>query len=202
MNAPAMVILDRDGVLNELWREPDLGLVDSPARGDQVRLTPQAAEAVRRINQAGIPCVVASNQPGVAKGKLSHQRLDEVTDTLRDLLRAGGAELDRVYYCLHHPAAVVPQLRRTDCDCRKPRPGLLLRACRDFGVAPADCWFVGDTHTDIEAGRAAGCRTGWIGTSRCDVCPTRIGVQPDLIAPDLSTSIEMILRGVARAVAT
>jgi D-glycero-D-manno-heptose 1,7-bisphosphate phosphatase len=194
MRNPAMIILDRDGVLNELWHEPDLGLVDSPARAEQVRLTPHAIDAVRRINAAKLPCVVASNQPGPAKGKLSAERLREVTRALLAQLSAGGAWIDRVYYCLHHPEAVVPALRQ-DCDNRKPRPGLLLGAAGEFGVAPEDCWFIGDTATDMKAGAAAGCRTAWIGAIRCDQCPTRQEIEPDLVAPDLLTAVATILDG-------
>lgn len=198
MIEPAMVILDRDGVLNELWREPDLGLVDSPSNPAQVRLTPSAVPAVRQLNAAGVPCVVVSNQPGVAKGKVSHRMLSRVTDTIIRRLEAGGARIDRFYYCLHHPNAVVPRLR-ADCPNRKPRPGLLLRACQTYGVAPEDCWFIGDTAIDIAAGAAAGCRTAWIGTLRCDVCPTRSGALPTLLAADLLTAVEKLLSGGSHA---
>jgi D-glycero-D-manno-heptose 1,7-bisphosphate phosphatase len=199
MTTPALVLLDRDGVLNELWHEPDLGQVDTPANPSQLRLTPSAAAGVRLLNAAGVPCVVASNQPGVAKGKLSHDMLRQVTAALTAALATGGARLDHVYYCVHHPQATVAPLR-ADCPNRKPRPGLLLRACRRYGVAPQDCWFIGDTAIDVAAGTAAGCRTAWIGTLRCDLCPARSGVQPTLIAPDLVTAVAAVLNGVSDAV--
>ncbi|MGN9908688.1 D-glycero-alpha-D-manno-heptose-1,7-bisphosphate 7-phosphatase [Phytohabitans sp. LJ34] len=194
-----MILFDRDGVLNELWREPDLGLVDSPSNRAQVRLTAGAAEAVRRVNQRDIPCAVVSNQPGVAKGKLSRGQLHAVTAEIATHLRDSGARLDRYYYCLHHPQSLDPRLRHDECPNRKPRPGLLLRACHDFGVRPADCWFIGDTHVDLRAGSAAGCRTAWIGSVRCDVCPVRAGTSPDLVAPDVLTCVERILTGVVDA---
>lgn len=197
---PSLLLLDRDGILNELCHEPDLGTVDVPARPQQVRLTDGAIAAVRRINKAGVPCAVVSNQPGIAKGKLSRPMLQAVTDALIDQLAAGGAAVDRFYYCLHHPDAVVPQLR-LDCPNRKPRPGLLMRAAARYGVPPAECWFIGDTAPDVRAGLAAGCRTVWVGAARCDVCPARRGLEPDLFAENLPAAVGMILEGTTDAAA-
>ncbi|ADG76473.1 hydrolase, HAD-superfamily, subfamily IIIA [Cellulomonas flavigena DSM 20109] len=188
------LVLDRDGVLNELWHEPDLGTVDSPARPDQVRLAAGAADAVRAANRAGVRVVVASNQPGVAKGKCTPQLLDAVTGALLHLLAAQGAHVDDVRYCVHHPDAVVDRLR-AGCPRRKPGAGLLLDIARDLGIAPGGTWFVGDTHVDVAAGRAGGFRTAWVGRSRCDVCPTRGAEPPDLVAPDLLTATLTILEG-------
>jgi D-glycero-D-manno-heptose 1,7-bisphosphate phosphatase len=192
---PAAIIFDRDGVLNRLWREPDLGTVDSPLRTDQMLLTDHAAAAVRLANDAGVPCVVASNQPGVAKGKMSPALLEAVTWRFLSALAALDARIDAVHYCVHHPDAVVPALRR-DCPNRKPRAGLLLRAVERLGVDPAACWFVGDTVRDIVAGRGAGCRTAWVGELRCDACPTRLGAAaPDLTAPNVLQAVTSILKG-------
>ncbi|MFE4698488.1 D-glycero-alpha-D-manno-heptose-1,7-bisphosphate 7-phosphatase [Streptomyces sp. NPDC001935] len=189
---PDALLLDRDGVLNTLWHEPDLGTVDSPHRPDQVRLMPGAAQAVRRANEAGVPVIVASNQPGIAKGKFTTRLLTAVTGTLLHLLAEQGAHVDHVYYCLHHPEAALPRLR-ADCANRKPAPGLLREAIRHRGLRAERCWFVGDTPSDIAAGRAAGCRTAWVGRTRCDVCPTRRSARPDLVAPDLMTAVTTIL---------
>lgn len=190
---PAAIVLDRDGVLNELWFEPELGLVDSPLNPSQLRLRPGAAAAVRRINAAGVPCHVASNQPGVAKGKMTVRVLRLVTDRLVEDLAEQGARLDGIAYCLHHPDAVVPRLRRA-CPNRKPGPGLLLGIARSLAVPPQECWFVGDNPTDVEAGRAAGFRTAWIGKARCDNCPTLYAARPDLIATDLEEAVTTILK--------
>lgn len=195
---PAAIVLDRDGVLNELWHEPDLGIVDSPLNPSQVRLVDRAAEAVRLINEAGIPCHVASNQPGIAKRKMTASLLRKVTARLEEELADRGAVLDGISYCIHHPDAVRPSLR-SDCPNRKPGPGLLTRIARRLGVAPADCWFIGDTATDVRAGAAAGFRTAWVGRVRCDVCPTRQGVVPDLSATDLYEAVTTILEGETNA---
>lgn len=187
---PSLIILDRDGVLNEFWCNPDTGKTDSPMGASQVRLAWDAVAAVRRINAAGLPCVVASNQPGIAKGKLSFEAMREVTAALICALMAGGAEIDRIFYCLHHPEGVVPSLR-ADCPNRKPRPGLLLLAARHFGVEPAACWFIGDMATDVAAGRAAGCGTAWIGLGDFPGGPDR----PDIEAHGVMEAVTTILEG-------
>jgi D-glycero-D-manno-heptose 1,7-bisphosphate phosphatase len=198
---PSLLLLDRDGILNELCYEPELGTVDVPARPDQVRLTETAIAAVRRINEAEIPCAVVSNQPGIAKGKLSPALLQAVTGALIDQLATGGAVVDSFYYCLHHPKAVVPELR-FDCPNRKPRPGLLTLAAARYGFSPSDCWFIGDTEPDMRAGLAAGCHTAWVGSMRCDVCPARRGLEPDVLADNLLAAVGMILERTPGAAAT
>ncbi|MFJ9890375.1 D-glycero-alpha-D-manno-heptose-1,7-bisphosphate 7-phosphatase [Streptomyces sp. NPDC091287] len=189
---PAALVLDRDGVLNELWYEAEFGTVDSPHQPRQVTLCRGAAQAVRMANAAGVPVHVVSNQPGVAKGKCSPRLLLAVTRRLVELLADEGARLDGVHYCLHHESASVERLRG-DCPNRKPRPGLLEELCRTERLEPQDCWFVGDTPRDIEAGRAAGFRTAWVGTVRCDVCPTRRAARPDISATDLTSVISQLL---------
>jgi D-glycero-D-manno-heptose 1,7-bisphosphate phosphatase len=193
LSLPSAIVLDRDGVLNELWRHPDLGLVDSPMRPDQVVLKEGAAEAVRHINDAGIPCAVVSNQPGVAKGKMTLDLLHDVTVALLDQLRSYHAHVDKIYYCVHHPDAVVQALRRPACGNRKPQPGLLVTAFKDLGADAGDAWFIGDTSIDVEAGRRAGCRTAWIGTRRCDNCALNER-GPDITAKSLLETVNLILR--------
>jgi D-glycero-D-manno-heptose 1,7-bisphosphate phosphatase len=187
---PSLIILDRDGVLNELWCNPETGKTDSPASAGQVRLTSGAVAAVRRIKAAGLPCAVASNQPGIAKGKLTFEALREVTAAVICALVADGAEIDRTFYCLHHPAAVIPSLR-ADCPNRKPRPGLLLHAARHFAVEPNACWFIGDMATDVAAGRAAGCGTAWIGPGAFPGGPEC----PDIEAHGVMEAVTTILEG-------
>ena len=178
--------LDRDGVLNELVWFEEAGIVDSPFHEDQMRLMPGAAEAVRRFGAAGYQTVVVSNQPVVAKEHCSQERLDRITRRMHELLDREGARLDAVYYCLHHPEARRPELR-TVCDCRKPRPGLLLRAASERGLDLGESLMVGDSITDVQAGRAAGCRTVLLGRFRCDLCRhlEKHGGQPDWIFPSV-----------------
>jgi D-glycero-D-manno-heptose 1,7-bisphosphate phosphatase len=140
------VFLDRDGTLNV---KPPAG--EYIERADDLALLPGAAEAVRVLNRAGIWTGVVTNQRGVALGRMSAAELDAVHERLAVLLARDGASLDAIYACVH---------AADECDCRKPRPGMLLRAREeqpglDFGRAA----IVGDSLTDIEAGRSVGVRT-------------------------------------------
>lgn len=187
------VFLDRDGTINAMVADPDHGLVDSPATPEQFHLLLGAAEAIRRINEAGWLAVVVSNQPGIAKGRFRRAHLDAVTEKMTRDLAATGAHLDRVYYCLHHPDAVVEEYRAV-CDCRKPRPGLIGRAVRELQLDPAHSCMIGDGLNDVQAGAAAGCRTVWIGRRRCDVCEmmSREHAAPDAVAGSLIEAVESL----------
>lgn len=139
------VFLDRDGTLNRL---PPAGeYVSDP---DALELLDGAAEAVGLLTGAGFAVVVVSNQRGIALGQMDQAQLDRVDARLRALLHEGGARLDASFYCPHGEAS---------CSCRKPEPGLLVRAAADLGLALERSWMVGDSSTDVEAGRRAGCRT-------------------------------------------
>jgi D-glycero-D-manno-heptose 1,7-bisphosphate phosphatase len=187
------VFLDRDGTLNAMVYDADHGTVDSPARPDQFRLLPGVGAAVRAINDLGFLAIVISNQPGVAKGKLSRPLLDKITDTMHADLASHGARLAGVYYCLHHPEGTVAEYRAA-CECRKPAPGLLLRAAEEHDVDLGRSYMVGDGLTDVGAARAAGCRGVWLGPWQCHLC--RIGgpsaPHPDVVARDLEAAVALI----------
>ena len=151
------VFFDRDGVVNEPVSYPLWGL-DSPARPTDLRLYPDACSAIRAVRAEGYVAVLASNQPGIAKGKYSRANFEAIDRRLTALLAAAGTRLDGRYYCLHHPEAVVESLR-TECDCRKPRPGLILQAAEDFQLDLQGSYFIGDSQTDILAAKAAGCES-------------------------------------------
>lgn len=150
------VFFDRDGVLNPLFAYPGWGL-DSPARPEHLRLYPDAARAISDIRSAGFLALLASNQPGIAKGKYSLRVFKAIDDRLSALLSEAGARLDGRFYCLHHPAATVVEYR-VECDCRKPKPGLLRAAARQFGLDLGQCYFIGDSERDVSAAQAAGCQ--------------------------------------------
>jgi len=105
---------------------------------------------------------LVSNQPGVAKRQLKYSEFEKMNQMVRDELAKHGGALDSEYYCLHHPDALVEKYR-LDCDCRKPKPGLLLRAARENGLDLGRSFFVGDALVDVKAGRAAGCSTILLG---------------------------------------
>lgn len=152
------VFLDRDGVLTV-----DAGLVDHPAR---LALRPGAAEAVALLNRRGIRCIVVTNQSVVARGLCSEATLALIHERLRAELAGAGGALAAIYHCPHHPETHhgegVPELRRA-CLCRKPAPGMLLRARRELGLDLGRCVMVGDRASDIRAGKAAGVRTVLVG---------------------------------------
>jgi len=139
--------LDRDGTLLD-----ELGYLGDPSG---VRLLPGAAAAVRRWNEAGVATVVVTNQSGVARGFFDERQLANVHERMLALLEAEGARLDAILYCPHHPEAPLADYRRA-CDCRKPEPGLFLRAADELGLALRRSWAVGDAWRDVEAARRAG----------------------------------------------
>ncbi len=148
------VFLDRDGTINKY-----VGFLRDI---DEFELLPGAAGAVRKINQAGYLAIVVTNQPVIARGEVTIEQLQAIHNKMETLLGQEGAYLDAIYYCPHHPdrgfAGEVSELK-IDCDCRKPKPGLLLRAAEDFNIDLGVSWMVGDRESDIKAGIAAGCRT-------------------------------------------
>jgi histidinol-phosphate phosphatase family protein len=183
------VFLDRDGTINR-----EVNHLNSP---NQLELLPGAAAAIRRLNRSGTLAVVVTNQPVIARGDLSLEGLQNIHARLESQLGSAGAYLDAIYFCPHHPDkgfnGEVLELKRL-CSCRKPEPGLIEIACRDLGIGRQNSWMIGDSTSDIEAGRRAGLRTillrsGLAGTD------TKYAVRPDYIAPDLSDAVEWIISG-------
>ena len=161
MNKRPAIFMDRDGTINEMVYDETHGLLDSPRRPEQVALVPGAAAFIRQARAAGWLVVVVTNQPGVAKGTLTLPELEAVNRRIAALLAAEGAQWDDLRCCTHHPsgrAGVTSPLIRA-CDCRKPRPGLLLEAAATLDIDLARSWMIGDGLVDIQAGRRAGCRT-------------------------------------------
>jgi D-glycero-D-manno-heptose 1,7-bisphosphate phosphatase len=190
---PRAVFLDRDGVINGMWWDPDHGTVDSPANPDQFRLLPGVPEAIRELRALGFRIVVVSNQPGIGKGKMAPHLLDAITQKMRAELAGGGARLDAVYYCLHHPEAARSEYRQ-ECPCRKPRPGLLRRAADDLAIDLARSYMVGDGVVDIQAGRAVRCTTIWLGTVKCETCQVmrQLDASPHYVAASLAEAAKLI----------
>ena len=153
------VFLDRDGTINKY-----VGFLRDI---DDFELLPGVAEAVKLINACGYRAIVVTNQPVIARGEVTVPQLQEIHNKMETLLGAEGAYLDAIYYCPHHPhkgyEGEVPELK-IDCDCRKPKPGMLLKAAEEFNIDLSQSWMIGDGENDIKAGKAAGCRTALIGT--------------------------------------
>lgn len=156
------VFLDRDGVLIE-----DVHHLTSV---EQLRLLPQVPETLARLHRAGWGLIIATNQSVVARGLITEERLREIHHALESALRVRGAEIDAIYYCPHHPEGTLPAYRRV-CECRKPNPGMLIRAADEWHLDLGASVIVGDAASDIEAGRRAGCRTVLIGASEAPARP-------------------------------
>ncbi|MDO8684060.1 MAG: HAD-IIIA family hydrolase [Armatimonadota bacterium] len=186
----AAVFLDRDGTLIE-----EVGRHGVTAAGE-VRLIPNVANAVCRLNDAGIRVVLVTNQPVIAKGFVSEAQLKYIHNTLETLLGRSGAFLDRIYWCPHHPEGGHPGERvelKVPCTCRKPNIGLISQAAKDLNVDLANSWMIGDTTTDMQTGKNAGLRsilvsTGYAGRDG------KYSVSPDFVSSSLSDAVELVLR--------
>lgn len=195
----AAAFLDRDGVLNELVRDPVSGTPESPLSVADVRLVPGAAVAAARLARLGFALVCVTNQPAAAKGRVSIAQLLAVHDRVVELLGESGVSLAASRICMHHEDGVVPGLAGP-CDCRKPAPGMLLDAARTLGIDLRASWMVGDTDADVAAGRAAGCMTLLI--RHPDSVHKRLqAVTPDLLADSLAGATELLTARTSETVA-
>lgn len=188
------VFLDRDGVINAMVLHPEFGVVDSPANPDEMVLLPQVAEAIAELNRTGLLVIVVSNQPGIAKGKFTTPLLDAIEAKMLTTIESAGGKVDRIYRCLHHPEALVEELR-VCCDCRKPEPGLLKQAAHDWQIDLEHSYMVGDGISDILAGQAAGTTTLLVSARKCYVCESLIthGAHPDFIVNCLMEAASVIV---------
>ena len=153
-NKQKAIFLDRDGTINNyvgfLRHIDDFELIDG------------VAEAIRRINNSGYLAIVVTNQPVIARGEVSLEELNEIHNKLETLLGKEGAYIDGLYYCPHHPHKGYEGERteyKIECDCRKPKPGMLLKAAEDFNIDLSRSWMIGDDENDVLAGQNAGCKT-------------------------------------------
>jgi D-glycero-D-manno-heptose 1,7-bisphosphate phosphatase len=182
------IFLDRDGTLSH-----EVGYVNHPSR---FRLYPWSVDAVRAINDAGWLAVLVTNQAGVARGYFPEVVVKEVIRRLEDSMAAGGARLDGLYVCLHHPTLGEPPYRK-DCDCRKPRPGMLKTAEAELGADLSRSWVVGDRRSDLQLAWSVGARGALVqtGYGRGELEYLSPGWErgPDLVAANTLEAVERIL---------
>jgi len=187
------VLLDRDGVINALVYHQDAGVIDAPFTRAQFRLLPRVPQAIRLLNDLGLRVAIVSNQPGIAKGHLKPEMLEWFDRAMLKQIQTAGAHIDRIFYCLHHPEAKVPALRRR-CRCRKPQIGLLRQAAAELKIPLAECYMVGDGLPDLLAGTRAGCRTIFVGKWKCEICQFSEAphIRPAFVAKDLWEASQLI----------
>ena len=179
------VFLDRDGTINEMVHYPEHGIMDSPFLPSQVKLLPHAGKALSALRKRGFLLVVISNQPGIAKGILTKKTFGKIEGRIDALLARHAAMPDAKYYCFHHPHAKLAHYR-VRCGCRKPKPGLIKKAARELGIDLKKSYFVGDGVVDVQAGRAAGCKTIFIGMFKPELWKFFNKIKkPDFVAKNL-----------------
>ncbi len=184
----AAVFLDRDGTVNE-----EGGYLNHV---DRVKLIDGAAEAIALLRRRGLKTIVVTNQSGVARGYFPESLLPKLHERLQTLLKEGGAELDAIYYCPHHPDVGEPPYRQ-DCDCRKPRLGMIRRAEKELSVNARNSYMIGDKLSDVECGRRAGCKsilvlTGY-GKGDLEHNRDKLDGEPDYIADDILDAAKWIV---------
>lgn len=159
-NKQKAIFLDRDGTINKY-----VGFLRDI---DEFELLDGVADAIQEINASGYLAIVSTNQPVIARGEVSFDELEMIHNKMETLLGQKGAYLDAIYFCPHHPhkgyEGERPELK-FDCECRKPKPGMLLKAAQEFNIDLAQSWMIGDGENDIKAGMNAGCKTALIGES-------------------------------------
>lgn len=157
-NKQKAIFLDRDGTINQY-----VGFLKNI---NDFNLLPKASEAIKKINESGYLCIVVTNQPVIARGEVSIEELEQIHNKMETLLGAEGAYIDAIYYCPHHPDKGYKNERpeyKIDCECRKPKSGMLLKAAKDFNIDLSQSWMIGDRDNDIKAGKNAGCKSLLIG---------------------------------------
>lgn len=154
LNKQNAVFLDRDGTINKY--------VGFLRKTEEFELIDGVAESIKKINDSGLLCIVVTNQPVIARGEVTVEKLEEIHNKMETLLGKEGAYVDAIYYCPHHPdkgfEGEIPELK-IECNCRKPKPGMLLKASEDFNIDLSKSIMIGDGENDVKAGIAAGCKS-------------------------------------------
>ena len=178
------VFMDRDGTISE-----EVGYINHPSR---FRLFPYAVEAIKHLNQNGWLAIVVTNQAGVARGYFPEQMIETVHADMTKQINDCGGRLDAVYYCAHHPSVGEPPYR-IDCNCRKPKPGLIMRAAEEFDIDLEQSWMVGDRYSDVELAHNAKVKSMLVlsgyGRGEWEHQRSTWSQQPDAVAKDLLEAV-------------
>jgi len=170
------IFLDRDGVINELLYEPD-GNIMSPTNLEQLKIMPNVKEGILKMKKLGFKIIVVTNQPGICFGYLTKEKLNQINNYLKEKLK-----IDEIYSCIHHSKYT------GECNCKKPKIGLILKAKEDFDLDISSSYMVGDNLSDIEMGNNAKVKkTFRVGIPRVDIMELqhKKNIFPDYTLPNL-----------------
>lgn len=180
--------LDRDGTLIE-----DRGYI---CGFDEVEIFPFSVEAVQLMNQNGFKVFVITNQSSIGRGICTEEQVKEIHREIKKYFLDRGAVIDEIYYCPYHENSVIERFRRND-ECRKPSPGMILMATRDFDINLAESYVMGDMVTDILAGKNAGCQTVFVEDTKHPDKREELeknGIKPDFMANNILSAVQLILK--------
>lgn len=187
MHSEFAVFVDRDGTINV-----DVDFLATPS---QLQLIPRSAEAIRELNERQIPVIVITNQSGIARGLYTEDDLLAVHAELDRQLKAEGASVTDYFYCPHHAAEGVGRYK-IECDCRKPKPGMLIAAREKYGIDLRRSFVIGDKCVDMQAGRAVGAGTIQVATGYGAKEKDQCGAMRDFFAADLFHAVRHIIQNV------
>jgi len=176
------VFLDRDGVICEN--------VEYMSRPSQLKIIPKVPEAIKLLNENGFRVVVVTNQSGIARGYLTEKDLEKIHKKMIKILDKNGAKIDSIYYCPHLPDGVIKKYRK-ECNCRKPKPGMLIRAEKELSLDLKKSFMVGDSMSDIQAGKKVDCMSILISNSENK--DENGEIKPDFVASNLLEAVNFIL---------
>jgi len=177
------VFLDRDGTIIE-----DVGYLDDCSK---IKFLPRVSEAIKLLNKSGFKVIIVTNQSGVARGYFTEDTVKEINRYTQESLAKRGAFIDKIYYCPHHVEGTIEEYRK-DCNWRKPNPGMIEEAAREFEIDLENSFVIGDKSIDIEAGRRAGCKTILLASEKH---PNKEGeiFLADHIATDLYEAVQWLM---------
>lgn len=190
------VFYDRDGIIVKMLYNPELGTIDTVSQPSQISFIPGIYDLLKHTSSLGYKNIIISNQPAVGREKISEKGFEEVRNEMLKKLKEQDAIIDDDYYCFHHSHASILKYKKI-CDCRKPKPGLILEAAKKHKIDLSKSWMIGDSVNDVRAGHSAGCKTILIAdlyeSEYLRVLEENLeGVKPDFLIKKLKEAIKII----------